>query len=206
MCIVETLLDRKYKFKVIKNMIIYKIIKFILTFSPLIWLAVLIEPREYKEFWEYAWNILLFIMFIRPIKDIFPEYKILWKAVALRKELWILSASLAIAHVAWYFLANWLPVTFLFDSILWNPRWYLWWGMFAFIISLILLWTSNIFSMKKLWKYWKPIQRLSYLMLLFVAIHIAMVEKEYIYYSLIILAYVIVYMLAYYLKNISHAK
>ena len=179
-------------------MSLYKIIKKILQIVPLLWLLVLFDPSEYAEFWEYAWNFLVFLMFIRPIKDIFPKFKILSKAVTFRKELWIISGVFAITHVVWYFLHNSLPATFLFDSIMWDPRGYLGWWMFALIISIILTWTSNIFSIKKFGKYWKIIQKLAYFMLLTAAVHIALVKSEDMF-SIIftILAYIIVYILAY---------
>jgi sulfoxide reductase heme-binding subunit YedZ len=181
----------------------FKIIKAILTVFPLLWLVVLLDPSIFPNYWEFAWRFLILLLFIRPIRDIFPEYKILSQAVRLRKELGIISGVFAIAHTVWYFLVNGLPVTFIFDSIMWDPRWYLWWWMFAFIISLILTWTSNIFSIKKLWKKWKLIQRLSYFMLLFTAVHVALVKPEALISILVTVAsYIIVYILAHIYKKV----
>lgn len=181
---------------------IYKIIKFILQILPLLWILVIFDPTLYGQFWNFAWKILILLLFLRPIRDIFPEYKIFAKAVTLRKELWIISWVFAIAHVVWFFLWYSIPISFLFDSIMWDPRGYLGWGMFAFIISLILTWTSNIFSIKIFKKHWKTIQKLSYFMLFTVAIHIAIVKPDSIISSIItISSYIMVYILAYIYKK-----
>ena len=184
-------------------MSVYKIIKSVLQILPLAWLLVIFDPTSYSQFWEFAWKFLVVLMFLRPIRDIFPEYNIFAKAVTLRKELGIISGSFAIAHVVGYFLLHKLPITFVFNSIMWDPRWYLWWWMFAFIISLILIWTSNVFSIKKLGKYWKIVQKLSYFMLFFVAIHIALVKQWALLSSIItITSYIMVFSLAYIYKKI----
>ena len=184
-------------------MSIYKIIKLILQILPLAWLLVIFDSTSYSQFWELAWRFLVFLMFLRPIRDIFPEYKIFAKAVTLRKELGIISGSFAIAHVVWYFLLHNLSPSFLLNSIIWDPRGYLWWWMFAFIVSLILTWTSNIFSIKKLGKYWKTVQKLAYFMLFFVAIHIALVKEWALMSSVItITSYIIVFWLSYIYKKI----
>ena len=183
-------------------MSIYKIIKFILQITPLLGLFVILDPTLYSQFWEFAWKFLVILMFLRPIRDIFPEYKIFAKAVTLRKELWIISGLFAIAHVVWYFLLHSLPFTFLFDSIMWDPRGYMWWGMFALIISTILTATSNIFSIKMFTKHWKTIQKLSYFMLFTVAVHIALVKPDAMISSFItIISYIFVYILAFCYKK-----
>ena len=181
---------------------IYKIIKFILQITPLLGLFVIFDPTLYSQFWEFAWKALVILMFLRPMRDIFPEYKVLGKALSLRKELWIISGIFAVTHVIWYFLLHWLPVSFLFDSIMWDPRGYMWWWMFAFVLSIILTGTSNIFSMKMFGKHWKTIQKLSYFMLFTVAIHIAMVKPGAMISSYVtIISYIIVYLLAHYYKK-----
>lgn len=179
----------------------YKIIKYVLKFFPIIWLYIIFDPIRYGLFWKWAWYFLVFLMFIRPLRDVFPWFKVFWRFVPLRKELWIISWVFAISHVVWYFLVNKLPASFLFNWVLWDPTGYLGWWMFAFLVSLVLLFTSNIFSMIKLWKYWKKIQRLSYLMFLFVAIHISLIKEDaMITTSLIIISYIFLYVIAYF-KN-----
>ncbi len=182
---------------------IYKIVKMILQITPFIWLIIFIDPSLYKNFWDYSWKILVILLFIRPIRDIFPEYKFFLKAVSLRKELWIISGVFALVHVVWYFLSHNLSFWFLFDSIMWNYKWYLWWWMYAFVIAMILTITSNNFSIKKLWKHWKKFQKLAYLMLLFVAIHIALVNKDALVSVIItVTSYIMIYFLAFLYKKI----
>lgn len=180
----------------------YKIVKILLRFFPLLGLVILLDPSIYPNYGEFAWRFLILLLFLRPIRDIFPEYKVLKLAVSLRKELGIISWVFWLAHVVWYFLVNKLPASFIFDSIMWNPYWYLWWGMFAFIASIILTLTSNIFSIKKMWKYWKPLQRLAYFMFFATAIHVALVKPEALISIIITLtSYVLVYILAYIYKK-----
>ena len=179
---------------------IYKIVKRILIFLPFISLWVIFDPSMYSDFWKYSWKILVLLLFLRPLRDIF-KYKILVKAVTLRKELWIISWVFAIAHAVWYFLEKKLPISFLFYSISWEPRGYLWVGMFTLITAIILTVTSNVFSIKKMWKYWKWVQRLSYLMLFLVSFHIAMVKPDELWTVVLVdITYVSVYIYAY-IKN-----
>lgn len=182
---------------------VYKVIKFILQIIPFISILVIFDPTSYSQFWDLAWKFLILLLFLRPIMNVFPEYNFLKLAVSLRKELGIISWIFAIAHVFWYFLLHKLPATFLLDSIMWDPRWYLGWWMFSLILAIVLTATSNIFSIKKFWKQWKLIQRLSYFMLLFTAIHIALVKQWELIPSIIIVSsYIVVYFLAYTYKKI----
>lgn len=180
----------------------YKIIKIFLIILPLSSLYIFYDPFFHIKFWEYAWRILIIILFLRPIKDIFPEYKIFTKAVSLRKELWIMCWVFWITHVVWYFLAYGLPLNYILEKTLWDPREYFWWGMYWFITALILLSTSNKFAIKKLKKHWKTIQKLSYLMIGLIAIHIALIRDDYISSIITISSYILVYILAYIYKKI----
>lgn len=74
------------------------VIKKVLTLSPLACLIILIFPGIYPEFGGYARNLLLLILFIRPVSDILPRITILRKIVNIRRELGILMATCAIAH------------------------------------------------------------------------------------------------------------
>jgi DMSO/TMAO reductase YedYZ heme-binding membrane subunit len=59
-----------------------------------------------------------------------------------------------------------------------------------------LLITSNTFSVKLLWKYWKVLHKLTYLFFIFSAIHIDLIEWE-IWYSLLIVLLIILSVLNY---------
>ncbi len=175
---------------------IYKVIKMILQLVPLLGLLIFIVPWEFKEFWEFAWHLLIVIMFIWPLADI-TQLRILKRAIPLRREWGIIVGIFSLSHVIGYFLEKEVPLSLLWDGIMWDPSGYLGIWMFAFIIAIILTATSNIFSMKKLWKYWKKLQRLSYLMFILVLIHIAMIKWEYISQALLFTIYSLVYFLAY---------
>ena len=156
----------------------FLVIKKYLVYVALLSFLVFFFPREFKEFWEHGWNILLIIVFSRPLADILPKLWILKKLVILRKELWIISGALILAHGIWYFLALNIPFNSIFSPFLWRvdshlTRWLLW-----IIVMLPVLITSNLFSIKVLWKWWKKVQKLTYLFFIFWAIHIALVSPD----------------------------
>jgi len=90
-------------------------------------------------------------------------------------------------------------VEILFEPYVWKFSWYMFWWMLALIVSIPLLITSNWLSTKKLWKHWKTLQRLSYFMFVFVAIHIFLIKWE-VLPLYIIWTWIIVFTLAYF-KN-----
>jgi len=131
----------------------------------LLWLVFVPLTFKYintQIFWDISWWSVVFVMWIRPLADLFPKLGILSKLVSLRKSFWILSSSIIITALAYKFYWN--------PSELYN---YFSLNNFSFVnpilsrISeitwLILLLTSNSFSQKKLGIWWKKIQRLSYL-------------------------------------------
>jgi len=158
----------------------FKMIKKIILFSSLFALLIIPFPEYFKDFWEYWRWALITIVFSRPLADILPKLKILKKIVQSRKEIGIFCWSFILAHWVWFFLVNEYP---LFSSIL-NPRFrdfsnFFWWWMAGGLIAIPLLLTSNNYSIKFFWKYWKAIQRLTYLFFIFWAIHIRMSNWEY---------------------------
>jgi DMSO/TMAO reductase YedYZ heme-binding membrane subunit len=52
------------------------------------------------------------------------------------------------------------------------------WGFCGLIITFLLLITSNFLAIKILGKWWKSIQRLSYLLLILSSSHVLLLEKE----------------------------
>jgi DMSO/TMAO reductase YedYZ heme-binding membrane subunit len=66
----------------------------------------------------------------------------------------------------------------VFDPALWDFGTYWGWGLLAAALMVPLLATSNVWSMKVLKKWWKPLQRLSYLAFLATGIHIFMIHYE----------------------------
>lgn len=182
-----------------------KYIKYVIVSLSLFSLFVIIEPRVYKEFGEYSWNLLLLILFVRPFRDIFPKFRPFSFIMIFRRELWILAWIFAIMHWVWALLEK-EGFSMLLDKNTWILSGYLWWGILAWIVTLPLLLTSNNFSLKKLWfKNWKLIQRLAYLMFLFTAIHIAIISnwEKAIAISIIVITYIIIYILAEISKKIK---
>ena len=137
-------------------------------FSNLIILfSLIIIPLGYNYLntqilWDISWWAVVFVMWIRPLSDIFPKIGILSKLVSLRKSFWILSATIVVTALAYKFYTSsgYLSYYFtinnfaLYDSAL---------SRASEITAIILLLTSNNFSQKKLWIWWKKIQRLSYI-------------------------------------------
>lgn len=155
-----------------------KIIKFgnILSFLsviciPLIWIffnsldILLVSVLGFTLYtWLYiiSWYAVAFVMIIRPLADLFPQYKILRQLCLLRRAFWILSAMII--------------VTLLFDKWIGNPssfiafftpsNWSWWYPLIARLSELtaiMLLVTSNNFSQKLLKKNWKRLQTVSYI-------------------------------------------
>lgn len=139
--------------------------------TPLIWIALnyfdlllvnFIGFTLYTWLYIISWYAVVFVMLIRPLADLFPKYKFLRQLCMLRRVFGILSAMII--------------VTLLVDKWIWNPS-----SFFAFftpsnwswgypliarlseLTAIVLLFTSNTISQKKLWKNWKRIQRSSYI-------------------------------------------
>lgn len=142
-------------------------------------LYIFFAPHEFKELGEIGWNLLIFVVFIRPISDLLPRLGILKSLSMLRKELGIMSGVFLITHGLGYLLDEQLPLTSYFtDGSLWSLSNLYGWGSLGALALLLVLLTSNSFAIKKLRTWWKPIQRLTYLAFLAGAIHIAMIEQE----------------------------
>ncbi len=151
-----------------------KIILF-LSFVPFV--GIFIFPEDFRNLGTYCWSLLLFILFLRPLSDIFTDLKILKSLLAFRKELGILCGSLGISHGIGFFLDNKTPLSEWFQAdYLWDFQQHYFWGVLGFFIVIILTLTSNIFSVKVLKKYWKKMHKLTYIFLLVVAIHIVLIK------------------------------
>lgn len=131
-------------------------------------IASLMMPLQFvfPESKYLIWNIwhfaLIFLMIIRPLRDLLPSVTWLSNLIPLRKELWILSVSIVVSAWIINYTSHWnafLNIYFSYDywsnNGLWAHIWELCW--------LILLITSNTFSQNLLWPNWKRIQKLSYL-------------------------------------------
>jgi rubredoxin/NAD(P)H-flavin reductase/DMSO/TMAO reductase YedYZ heme-binding membrane subunit len=189
-----------------------KILKLILVIFSLSFITVFFFPREtFKEFWSIAWQIFMVVMFIRPIKDIFPKCRLFKFIAKFRRELWILVWVFWLAHGIWAFMdyrimINWAKtyVEIFLEPYIWNYTWYMFWWMLAWILAIPLLITSNWLSTSILWKHWKTLQRLSYFMFIFTWIHIYLIKKE-IWALIILWIWVLLFIIAF-VKNKKSSK
>jgi len=185
-----------------------KYLKYIKIFILILWVLsiyIFLEPWIYKELWDISWKLLIIVLFIRPLRDIFPNFKLFGYILIFRRELWIITWLYAIMHWIWYFLDKKYWLDMLLDSYLWDFWNNTSWWLLALIVSIPLLLTSNLFSLKKLWKYWKTVHRISYIMFLLVAIHISIINnwEKAIAISIIVITYIIIYILAEISKKIK---
>lgn len=172
-----------------------KLVLFLLSFTALL---VFLIPKEFKTFGEIGWGLLIFIVYIRPLSDVFPKIGLLKTLTMLRKEAGILCGSFILAHSVGFFLRKGLP----FFSSLINPKFWdftglFGWGMVGFIATFLVILTSNNYAIKKLKKYWKPIQRLTYLIFLVSAIHIGFASDHWVKMGLILGGFIVLWILAY---------
>lgn len=162
-----------------KNIIKYKkyisIIIYVLCFVSF-WFLLSNNHHNIHTTWELALSILWIILWLPILSKVF-SLKIPKSLMIFRKELGILMWFLAIIHTILYFLSR--KYISIFDSSFWiknNYISYLAWWFFAIIITIILTITSNNFSIKKLWKNWKKLHRIVYILLFFTLLHVAFLK------------------------------
>ncbi len=141
---------------------------------PVIWFW---EPAQ-SILWKVSWFAVSLLMLIRPLAELFPQQKWIRKLMPYRKELGILSAAV----VVWNFLytMGWKEMVSL-DY--WNPQLAAAWGHYATLSGILLLVTSNRVSQRKLKRWWKKIQKLSYLYYYGAAIFLISIDQSYVLYS-----------------------
>lgn len=154
------------------NKLSWSVIIFSIFLIPLSWVYNKLQNNLYWDFlftqnymgfiYDLSWWSVVFVMAIRPISDLFPKIGLFRKLVTLRKAFWILSASIIVTNFVWSSIFNINKFLTYFSLA--------WWSLYMPLITkiseitaLILLITSNKLSQIKLWKYWKKIQRISYL-------------------------------------------
>lgn len=132
-------------------------------------------PNSTKESGEKAILVLWIILWLPIFARVF-DLNIAKTLMPLRKELGILMGILAIVHGGWYIASN---PEMLGTRDFWitngQPTAYAF-GFFWYILSIPLLLTSNIWSMKKLGKYWKMLHKLVYIIVILVVIHVVMIK------------------------------
>ena len=131
-----------------------------------------LEPKEFKEFGEIGFTLLISLLALRPLSQIFPDIRLLRTLLPARREFGILCASLLFAHVSGFFISKDKNVfETISSSSFWSFDSFLMWGFLGFICATFLALTSNPFAVRLLKKYWKPFQRISYIFLLFALLH-----------------------------------
>lgn len=109
-----------------------------------------------------SWYAVVFVMFIRPLADLFPKLWFLRKLSILRKAIGIVWSTVIVIIFLDNYVIDYSNFTNYFSQSKWT------WmntilSRLTEITWIILLITSNNFSQQKLWKYWKIIQRSSYI-------------------------------------------
>ena len=147
------------------------IIIFSIFWIPLFWYYNFITNNLYWNFffiwnvmwflWDLSWWSVVIVMISRPLFTLFPKVWLFRKLIFYRKSLWILSSSIVVTVLFWNFLSDSNIFINYFSTIKW--------GLYHPLIArlseitwIILLLTSNIYSQKKLWLWWKKLHRLSY--------------------------------------------
>jgi sulfoxide reductase heme-binding subunit YedZ len=126
-----------------------------------------------KQFGELAWQLLLLVMFIKPIILILG-IKELMPLLTFRREIGLAAFWLAIFH-AGNMIYN-LKLFQIENYLAWDN--FIFWGALGAIGFLIVATTSNNWSMRKLKRNWKKIQSFSYFIFSAVLVHLALMEKE----------------------------
>lgn len=129
------------------------------------------------EFGSWSMNLLILILFIRPISVLFDKVVFFKKVMSYRRELGVLAFWFAIFHSL--VLAFYLNLFSIYEiSRIYDLSDYVSWGVFGFLGMFILGITSNKFSVLKLKRNWKKLQMLAYPTFAFVVVHKVMAEEE----------------------------
>lgn len=186
----ELILDGK-----IPHFRIIKLVALVLSFLPIP--VFFLTHNNPREFGELGWQFLIAIMLIRPLSNILPGIGILRSLVPFRKEVGIACAWLIILH-SYGIFANMGKniLTEIFNPEYWRPGHPLMWGILGFLAVILLLITSNNYSIKRLRKNWKRVQMLVYPLFFFTAVHIALISGETSKIVLPVLAVMVLWILA----------
>ena len=129
---------------------------------------------------QVAWWLLVLILFMKPVKKIFPSFKLI-KKIYFRKQLGVLDTYLFLIHSIGMLLG--LESFSISQFVGWDNH--LLWGLLGGIIMVVLGVTSNTYSKIKLNKFankgWKKLQRSAYLLFVFASLHAYIFSQEIIY-------------------------
>lgn len=148
--------------------------KMILLLSFLVLFLGFLDPKEFKDFGEMGFHLLIALLALRPLSQIFPDIRLLRRLLPARRELGILCASLIFSHAAGFFVSKDKNVfETIFSERFWQVDSFLMWGFLGFLLAMILALTSNSLAVRLLRNKWKPLQRITYLFFLFGVLHLA---------------------------------
>lgn len=155
-------------------------------------LPIIFYPKLGKFAGELSWKILIAILVLSPVARI-TQLTILKNAMLFRKEAGILMGFLALEHGIAFTSKSGLPFSSLFDFVGWLEKGHasLGFGSLALILTIPLLLTANRFAMKWLGIQWKHLHRLAYLILIFAAIHVALIKYAFLQSGAIIFGYTV---------------
>lgn len=158
---------------IIKNKNIISWIIYALCFASLLFL---LKDDNHKT-WELSLWLLEVILLLPILSKVF-KLSIPIRLMLFRKELWILMWVLAFIHSLQYFIKPWAYMFWekWFWIFNWNITFLAFWFLWI-IIAIILTVTSNNYSIKKLWKKWKLLHRLAYILLISVFIHVILLKN-----------------------------
>lgn len=153
-------------------------------------LPIIFYPKLGKFAGELSWKILIAILVLSPVARI-TQLAILKNLMPFRKEAGILMGFLALEHGIAFVSKSGLPFSSLFYFVGWfeKGRPSLAFGSLALMLVIPLLLTSNRFAMKILGINWKHIHRLAYLILIFSALHVALIKYDFFKAGAVIIGY-----------------
>lgn len=168
------------------TMIIIKSIRHLqnalMAISILMLMALPVLLAYYKEYLPaglitFVFDASLFtvflLMLIRPLAEIFPKQIWLRLAIVLRKGLGVFSAAIVVSVLLSKCLINgWGYLLHYFTGDFWSLNGYAFWAHLGDATGIILLLTSNDFSIRILGKNWKRIQKLSYIYFLAAGLYV----------------------------------
>lgn len=133
------------------------------------------DERSVKESGEKSLLILWIILWI-PIIARVIGLKIATHLLPLRKELGILMWVLALVHSSRFLISNpdyiWTLDFWYFD---WQINYLAFW-FFAALLTFPLLLTSNLYSIKRMGKWWKRLHRCVYIIAILTIIHVVLLK------------------------------
>jgi DMSO/TMAO reductase YedYZ heme-binding membrane subunit len=148
-------------------------ILFLALLSPL----YLFADRGTKESGERAITVLWIILWMPILARVF-SIRIFAHLLPLRKELWILMWVLALVHGFSFIIPN--QEMMQSGAAVWQggkPT-AIFYGLIAMWLSVPLTLTSSTWAMRKMWRYWKHLHRLVYIILILVVIHVVMIKGD----------------------------